>query len=469
MQNSQDYPRYHLPLLAIGIFCLPIKLSFSYCILIPLIIIHCAEAYRGRRSLLGPAPHLVIPLIIYFITLTVLSAAGLNPLKSATKSLSALFMALLIPLYAGVQGERPSITVLTALLAGQTLAGLHSILQALGVPVPASFFVGEVTESGQLALTIPLMTGLICFLAGSSVRQREEIKKFSPTAQRLTAVLLTLMMLTSCFSQSLQLGQTLTIALATGAGAFLCFFAVRLFWAWRSNPQAAAPLAPVLTLICAPILVTTFIINLKRGPWAGTLVGLAIYLSIFRPRTVLPIAVAAMLAAVTIKPIHDRILSAPEHFFISGGRSEIWDIGFELMSTYPLGIGFKNSAILGKFSTDIPDNLKHFHSNPINIAVESGMIGLALFSWWIFAALRSAWQKHDQSGNHHALTIGIACALISWQVAGLVEYNVGDSEVLYIAYVLTGILGALRCRGTLAVSSPHETREVCSHQAAHSA
>lgn len=54
-----------------------------------------------------------------------------------------------------------------------------------------------------------------------------------------------------------------------------------------------------------------------------------------------------------------------------------------------------------------------------------------------------AFRYYNEKGTHHGIAMGIACALISWQTAGLVEFNAGDSEVLLMAYMLAGILGAL--------------------------
>jgi hypothetical protein len=38
------------------------------------------------------------------------------------------------------------------------------------------------------------------------------------------------------------------------------------------------------------------------------------------------------------------------------------------------------------------------------------------------------------------LAVGTGCAIVSWQAAGLVEYNIGDSEVLILVWMLVGSL-----------------------------
>ena len=67
------------------------------------------------------------------------------------------------------------------------------------------------------------------------------------------------------------------------------------------------------------------------------------------------------------------------------------------------------------------------------------MIGLAAFLLWIFALLKLAWQNASES----AIALGIFAALLSSQIAGLLEYNFGDSEIKLIYFVLAGILIAI--------------------------
>jgi O-antigen ligase len=95
-----------------------------------------------------------------------------------------------------------------------------------------------------------------------------------------------------------------------------------------------------------------------------------------------------------------------------------------------------------KFSLEIPEELKHFHNNAINIAAESGILTLAIFAWFIYATLKASFRR-PLSGLH----VAIGCSFISWQTAGIVEYNFGDSEVMIIVWLLVGLLlGDIRRR-----------------------
>jgi O-antigen ligase len=89
----------------------------------------------------------------------------------------------------------------------------------------------------------------------------------------------------------------------------------------------------------------------------------------------------------------------------------------------------------------------HLHNNPLEIAAERGLPGLAFFLWWaitLFAvALREV--RRARTGPKQAAwpATGALAALAAVFVAGLFEYNLGDSEVLMLALLLTAVPFAL--------------------------
>ena len=85
----------------------------------------------------------------------------------------------------------------------------------------------------------------------------------------------------------------------------------------------------------------------------------------------------------------------------------------------------------------------HFHSTPLQLAVERGFPALLL--WLAFLALigsrfwrsiRSADPALRVRRGVFAGCLGAACGFF---VAGLVHYNLGDGEVALIFYMLMGI------------------------------
>jgi O-antigen ligase len=188
-----------------------------------------------------------------------------------------------------------------------------------------------------------------------------------------------------------------------------------------------------------PLLIGALIVNLKRGPWFGVAVATLFLLSLFARRLVLPFVLVTVGLFFYLSPVNTRAFHSSADFFISGGRHEIWDVGTDLAIKFPLGIGFKNGDFLRRFSPNIPPEISHFHSNFLNIIVESGLLCAVLFGWWVIRMLRLSW-KGDRRVPSFVLAIALSASFLSWQLAGLVEYNFGDSEVLLIAYAISGML-----------------------------
>ena len=85
----------------------------------------------------------------------------------------------------------------------------------------------------------------------------------------------------------------------------------------------------------------------------------------------------------------------------------------------------------------------HVHNTPLQILVERGVLGLAAwlaiwiaFYWRAIGRLRSL----EASRTHErALVAGSMAAVMGFLVAGLSEYNFGDSEVVMVAWAVMAL------------------------------
>ncbi len=297
-------------------------------------------------------------------------------------------------------------------------------------------FLGEVTESGQLAITILVLVGTCWATAAKKGSAHKETTSVAATPLPSTRSVFALGALMSIMATLLAFQKWLAIPLE--ASALLCgaFVVVSLLTiqALRTSNGSIRDLL-LLVGIEGPLLLCALMINLKRGPWLGVIVGTTLFCAFYARRLIWIIALLSAAVAVGVQPIYERIASSYSHFTISGGRSTIWRIGAELAAEYPLGVGYHNSGILRQFSTEIPQELKHFHNNFLNIIAESGWLAGLLFAWFLVEVLRVSFRA-----PRNPLYVAIGCAIISWQTAGLVEYNFGDSEVMMIVWMLIGLL-----------------------------
>jgi hypothetical protein len=410
-------------------FLLPIKLSITYIVLTPSIIYWCYINRLAIRSMTIPAGarEIAAPLCAFLAVALLSGATGVSPLHSLPALASLLFFVLTVPVFAEY-GHAP--TVCLALVAGQTLAAFHSFIDAAVPNTIPGLFLGKVTESGQLAITIPVTLGLL--LLGMQRDSCSYTRSDSSNCWQLPlcAVLITATITILGFQSELPLPTPLLAGATSIASACIYLAGTR-----SSRTTRDARLQTALLVCSLPLLTCALLVNLKRGPWLGECVGVGFLVLMYARRLIIPMALVAIGVAVSITPVRDRLLSSYSHFTIEGGRSTIWRIGAELLSEYPLGIGYHNSGVLREFAPEIPSELKHFHNNLLNIATETGWLGVAIFLWLLTIAIRCCFRD-----RRDPLYVAFGAALISWQVAGLVEYNFGDSEVTIMVWVLLGLI-----------------------------
>lgn len=444
---SALYERYGARLAFGTALCLPLKLSLAYVFLLPLTTLWLLSLFERRRSpSLDLTPGRALAFFLLVVGLSGL--CGLDPVRSSIKGARFAFYAATVFAFADLRGANV-LKILSALVIGQTVAALHTIGSAI-VPGIPSFFVGAVTESGQLALTFVVAIGILLALNRMTTRAAGRsgddglVQRFRQ--ERRNAVLIGalhfFLLVAVSFAPTFKLTGALFGFVALAA---LGSMVVALIGAVQVTRLGVTRL-PWLYLglgAILPCLATALLVNLKRGPWLGVALGIAVFFLLHARRYLLPALGLALLILVMVAPLRTRLAQSSEHFFIAGGRQVIWEVGSELALRYPLGIGYENSRILRDFAPEIPAELVHFHNNFLQILVESGWFGLGIYLWWLSAVVMLAFRSHP-SRSESLVCAAIGCAVIAWQTAGLVEYNLGDSEVALIAFLAIGLLMKLK-------------------------
>ena len=89
----------------------------------------------------------------------------------------------------------------------------------------------------------------------------------------------------------------------------------------------------------------------------------------------------------------------------------------------------------------------HLHNTPLQITVARGVVGLAAWLWIFMAFLTRGIvllrQLPSDAAGDRALMLGALAAIVTFLVAGLFEYNFGDTEVLLVALAVMALLFAL--------------------------
>lgn len=409
------------------LFIIPIKLSFTYILIIPAMLIWLPLRWDSLYARVQSASH---NLLFFFSTALLTSMFGFDPVHSILNITTLGFFVLCIPFFAELLQKFGVSSLLLTLAAGQSTAALHSVLEGALPGVMPKAMIGKIAESGQLGLVLIATLGLWIRL-----RADQAAVPFRTTAiAAVNSVLFAAAGLSGQFCNGLDCAWWLLVLLVP-CGALT-------YWHISRAPRERRAELLIGTL-ALPLMVAALLINLKRGPWIGSCCGILLLLLLTKRHRMLLFALATVAVALALEPVRMRLMQSGEHFYIHGGRSVIWEIAAELIVQYPLGVGWDNSGILQKFSTQVPQQLTHFHNNLLNVAVETGWLGLLSYIFWIAGALYWAFSVRHLSQIERMTAWSLGAALVSWQIAGVVEYNFGDSEVVFIAIAFCGFIAAI--------------------------
>ncbi len=208
--------------------------------------------------------------------------------------------------------------------------------------------------------------------------------------------------------------------------------------------------------VCAVLVLGALAGTYTRGSWIGFAVGLVLLLR-RRWTILLGAAIVAMLLLALGPPdARDRILSIadPDHPR-NLERVLIWTHGMDLLKEYPLtGTGLEIPKELMDREEMTEHGVirvhSHMHNTYLQIAVSMGIPALLVFLWMMFAYVRVG-VRAPRGEVHNLWEEGLVAAYLPIVAAllanGFFEWNFGDSEVLGLFYLVSGlVLGVERGR-----------------------
>jgi O-antigen ligase len=122
--------------------------------------------------------------------------------------------------------------------------------------------------------------------------------------------------------------------------------------------------------------------------------------------------------------------------------------GAEMIRDYPLlGVGPSNVKEIYPLyrSSDAPRfRIPHLHNNLAQIWAERGLLAILSYLLLIALLVRTLWPRPGVSDAARAVDLAGTAAVVSLFVAGLFEYNFGDTEIQMTMLDLAALLIALR-------------------------
>ncbi len=213
--------------------------------------------------------------------------------------------------------------------------------------------------------------------------------------------------------------------LATIAAGLLLGMALEGKGRWRLAGLAC------LVPLCAVLLTFT------RGAYVGIIAAVLLYLAVRRPRGLLLLAPALVAVFLLAPPeIRSRIRSIADLSDTTNrDRIAMLRAGARIARDYPIfGLGpdmVKPYYPLYR-DADAPRwTVPHLHNNAAQIAAASGLFAAGVYGVWVllFLARAVARLRREDRPEGSAVWAGALLAGTAIVVAGLFEYNFGDTEV----------------------------------------
>lgn len=373
--------------------------------------------------------------LLAFMVWTLLSASfSPDPLASHEAAKKLVLFALFYLVVDTCVDESARERVIDLALLGAIALGAESVLQYLFLGFdtlqhrPTGFLGHYMTSSGLLAVALVLATARLAFAPRW------------PRPERRDAWLLA--------GLGLALGLLHLVERGDGGarmarGFFvggLCVAAIVL--AQRSPRWPGRSTHLVLAMAAAVMATWALTVSQTRNAWLGALFGLAAVLVLRAPRT-LWLLPAGLLLLFALRPANlmARLTWSDAS---SIDRYYMWQAGLDMIRDKPV-FGQGPGMILRKYPdyrwAEAPNPRQpHLHDNLLQIAAERGIPALAFWLWMmallVRGSLREARKARVRARFEAPAALGALATLI---VAGVFEYNFGDSEVLMFTLVVAAL------------------------------
>jgi len=187
------------------------------------------------------------------------------------------------------------------------------------------------------------------------------------------------------------------------------------------------------------------LINFKRGSWfcAILLVGVILLMQL-RWRAWVPVLMV-MVGVFLLPPVQSRMGQLSREFNSEGGgRMTMWlTITPQLIRAQPQGVGYGclTNDRMRQVAPQVEPHRNHLHANWAQVLVETGWVGLALYLLWMARSVRDGmvWVRRSRDTDDRVSAIVVVMFLTGLLLNGLVEYNFGDIEMMFIYAVMMGL------------------------------
>ena len=190
---------------------------------------------------------------------------------------------------------------------------------------------------------------------------------------------------------------------------------------------------------------TFLLLTYTRSAWIATLAGLLV-VAFYQGKRLVPIMGFAVVLVVLLVPsVAERFSDLSTETTQSGaaGNSLVWRFDYwrqalELSENPIAGAGLRTVQA----STDVS---KEPHNDFIRVYVETGLIGLSAYLWFLVSLARSARRsiRHTRSPLEHSVAVGFAGCLAAFLLLSLVSNVISQLVILwyFLAFAVAAAAG----------------------------
>jgi putative inorganic carbon (HCO3(-)) transporter len=203
--------------------------------------------------------------------------------------------------------------------------------------------------------------------------------------------------------------------------------------------------------LCGVFLLLTY----TRSAWIATVAGLLV-VAFFEGKRLLPfMGFAVVLVVMLVPSVAMRFSDLSTETTQSGAagnslvwRFEYWQQALQLSENPIVGAGLRTVQA----STDVS---KEPHNDFIRVYVETGLIGLSAYLWFLFSLARSARRsiRNTRSPLEHSVAVGFAGCLAAFLLLSLVSNVISQLVILwyFLAFAVAAAAGPRLERRTLSL------------------
>ena len=243
-------------------------------------------------------------------------------------------------------------------------------------------------------------------------------------------------------------GEEMFALLMTSAFLFFACIARKRAWLW---------------LLCAFLMALALLLGFTRSIWLASS-GAGLYLLWFWKRLLavaLPV-VLLLIALLSPASIRERFTSLLRPGKVDSNQHRIvtWRTGFEMIRAHPW-FGLGPEEVKPQFDRYVPPDIPrplpegwygHLHNIYLQYAAERGIPTMLCMLWILgqilYDCVRRLWRLPPGRSDLKFVLHGAVAVVIATMIAGVFEYNLGDSEVLTMFLVAVGCAySAMECDG----------------------